>query len=270
MTTQRYPNISPLANNQVHLWCCKPSSIEDYQLLQQYHAILNTEEKQRYQRFHFAKDRHRHLVTRALIRTTLSHYAPHIQPNAWQFDLNDFGKPSIANIITPQLQFNISHSHNFIAVAITLAQTIGMDVEKIRDRKHIDGLAEHCFTETEQAYIFAEKGKHVLKRFFQLWTLKESYIKARGKGLAIPLQELSFELPVKNDTPPLKEISIILSDKHQGDSSKWQFQTFQPSPKYQLAITAPKNSHATPMNIKMIEAIPYLTHKELDELKVNF
>jgi 4'-phosphopantetheinyl transferase len=248
-----------LVGNQIHVWCCRPSLIADSQLLQQYFSLLNEDELKRYHRFHFDKDRHRHLVTRALVRTTLSHYIPNIQPKSWIFDHNDFGKPSIGNTISDSIQFNISHSQDFIVVAVTNEQTIGIDVECIRERKSFNDLIDHCFNKEEQLYLFEDNSREVFERFFQLWTLKEAYIKAFGKGLAISLKDITLKVD--------ENTSITFRGKHKDDPSKWLFHSFKPDPHYQLAIAIEKKSDK-PSQVRLFESTPLANWTECNNQSI--
>ncbi len=237
-----------LSSKQVHLWTCKPSEISDPDLLHKYHALMNNKERHRYHRFHFEKDRHRHLVTRALIKTSLSQYQPHIPPQAWQFNHNDFGKPSISTPIPQSIEFNISHSKEFIVIAIAQGSAIGVDIECITQRNNIEGLIDRCFNTDEKTYILANDQAYLQERFFQLWTLKESYIKAYGKGLSINLKDIHFK--IHDD-----KVTIGFSGKHTDTPKHWAFHSVQPHADYQLAITL-RQCASLATSIKVIESVP--------------
>lgn len=106
------------------------------------------------------------------------------------FGENNCSKPLLIN--NQDYHFNISHTHNMIAVAIS-NNPVGVDVERIRE---IDtGIAKRFFTKREQNYI--EKSQDDLyERFFEIWTKKEAYIKYIGKGLSVPLN--SFDVTGKS------------------------------------------------------------------------
>lgn len=137
-----------------------------------------------------------------------------------------------------------------IAIGITLGQEIGIDIENIQERNNIEGLAEHCFNKDEQCYILAGKKMYLRHRFFQMWTLKESYIKAYGKGLAIALKDLHFQISENN-------IALKIKGKHEDDPLKWQFHSSQLTEEYQLAITLAQPSLTTPLDIKIMEFTPH-------------
>lgn len=94
---------------------------------------------------------------------------------------NKYGKPFLKNI---PLYFNLSHSNKWVACGWSNNE-IGVDIEKI-NKINID-IAKSSFCEAEYNYIKSGKKNEQYKKFIQIWTLKESYIKYIGKGLTIPL-----------------------------------------------------------------------------------
>ncbi|AIS52126.1 4'-phosphopantetheinyl transferase Sfp [Thermoanaerobacter kivui] len=108
-----------------------------------------------------------------------------------QFIRNDWGKPSIAGL--EGVHFNISHSYDCVVCGISLLP-IGIDVEKVREIN--TNIANRFFSTEEIEYVNMKNGNERLERFFQIWTRKESYVKAVGKGLMIPLNSFNIT-PVK-------------------------------------------------------------------------
>ncbi|HBL40403.1 MAG TPA: 4-phosphopantetheinyl transferase [Ruminococcaceae bacterium] len=106
---------------------------------------------------------------------------------------NECGKPFLPG---QGSSFNLSHSGDYIALAIGDG-TVGVDVEQI-DPRHFD-LAKRIFTQDESEWLNRNESNKS-ERFFQLWTLKESAIKAVGLGLSIPLQSFSV-IPLIEQQP---------------------------------------------------------------------
>lgn len=102
-----------------------------------------------------------------------------------KFIYNEYGKPSLKGNDKPN--FNISHCKE-LAVCAVADDPVGVDAEKIRDFS--ERVMKRCFTASENDYV--KKSSSPNKAFFQLWTLKESYIKAIGIGLSYPLNKASF------------------------------------------------------------------------------
>ncbi len=181
-------------SRRIDLWCTYINEIGDELLLSRYDALLSTDERATQGRFVFARDRRRYLVTRALVRTVLSRYA-RVPPEAWRFSAGPHGRPAIsAPMPAPALEFNISHSGELVMLGVTSGRTLGIDTESTARRPaNIDGL-DRYFAPEESAALLALPAQARPRRFFELWTLKESYIKARGLGLAIALDAFRFEL----------------------------------------------------------------------------
>lgn len=91
-------------------------------------------------------------------------------------------------------------------------------------------LACTVFSTNEQASLNSLPSELQLGRFYALWTLKEAYIKARGLGLSLPLQEFSFEL--EEAASPSLEIADSLED----DPDEWQILTCQATKMHKLAV----------------------------------
>jgi len=181
-------------SSRIDLWCTYISEIGGESLWPRYDALLSADERARQARFRFARDQRRFLVTRALVRTVLSRYAA-VRPEDWTFAAGPRGRPQIAAPrVAPALEFNISHSADLVLLGVTSGRTLGIDTESDAAREaDIDGL-DRYFAPEESAALLALPPGERRRRFFELWTLKESYIKARGMGLAIALDAFRFEL----------------------------------------------------------------------------
>src|SRR5512146_664902 len=180
-------------SRRIDLWCAYISDIGD-DSLSRYDTLLSADERARQARFRFARDQRRHLVTRALVRTTLSRYVA-VPPEDLIFAIGPRGRPALsAPRTTPAVEFNISHSADLVMLGVTSGRALGIDAESIAAREaDIDGLDRYFAPEESAALLSLPAGER-RRRFFELWTLKESYIKARGLGLAIPLDAFRFEL----------------------------------------------------------------------------
>jgi 4'-phosphopantetheinyl transferase len=133
---------------QIDLWCAFAQQIANGALLLEYRRLLTEHEREREQQMHFARDRRRYLVTRALVRIALSKYAPGVAPHEWAFTSNRYGKPEIANP-APQaanLTFNITHSGQLIVVGVARGIALGGDTENVRVRRAPLDIADDYFT----------------------------------------------------------------------------------------------------------------------------
>ena len=198
--------------------------------------LLNPAEREQQARFHFADDRLRYLVTRALVRKVLSGYAD-VAPKAWIFKTNAYGRPEISALHTQasNLRFNLSHTSGLIVLAVCHAFEMGVDVEHL-DRQAALGVADRFFSPLEAAELAGLAPELQPQRFFEYWTLKESYIKARGMGLSIPLDRFSFEFPTS------ESVSLCTDPVLGDDAGRWQFWQLRLPGNYQLAICTEKPS----------------------------
>lgn len=98
-----------------------------------------------------------------------------------------YGKPYLKG--KEQCQFNISNTNGMVVCAIGDVE-IGVDAEKKKSFRK--AILKKCATSLERKYILDGQEAEQESRFFQLWTLKESYVKMTGEGLRIPLQEVAF------------------------------------------------------------------------------
>ncbi|BAJ01177.1 4'-phosphopantetheinyl transferase family protein [Shewanella violacea] len=124
-----------------------------------------------------------------------------ISPWEWRFEYGTKGKPRLIDEQRAKtgIEFNISHSGGWMLVAvIKQAQgepvlELGVDIERYRQSTNIYPILNNYFTQNESdALLSLPEDKH-RDRFFDLWALKESYIKAKGLGLALSLKSFSFD-----------------------------------------------------------------------------
>lgn len=178
---------------RIDVWCTHLDDVHDPVLLQRYWLLLAETEQMQAQRFHFPADRHRYLVTRVLLRTVLSRYAP-VPPAQWRFSYNAYGKPAVANdgVQTARIAFNLSHSGHLVVLCISCDHALGIDTECLHGRTPCMDTAQRYFCAEETLALEACPAPLRTERFYRYWTLKEAYIKARGMGMSIPLDQFSF------------------------------------------------------------------------------
>lgn len=216
--------------DEVHLWLAWHQTSPHDALLAQYGTVLNAAERQQEGRFHFERDRIRYRVTRAMARQVLSGYLG-LEPAACTFEANEFGRPSLTNTeaIRAQLRFNISHAQDVIVLAVTQCREIGVDVERVSDRAASADLAQRYFSGPESRHVLSVPEDQLDDLFFQYWTLKESYIKARGMGLAIPLDKFGFTLGPAG-------VSLWTDPELDDPASRWSFTQLRPTTAHHAAV----------------------------------
>lgn len=191
---------------------------------------LTTDERARHARFVRAVDRDAFVISRALVRACLTMHGG-LPPSAWRFAANAHGCPSViaAQAGTPPLQFNLSHTSGLAVVAVTRGPRIGVDVEAV-DRTLRHDIAGHHFAAAEVAALRALPDDEQGLAFFDYWTLKEAYIKARGLGLAIPLGEFAFTL-----APPASP-RVTFASGFDDDAARWQFWQTWATSRHRVAL----------------------------------
>lgn len=241
--------VESLGPDEVHVWLTDPDQITDPALLKRYAGLMDSEESQRQQRFRLEKLRHDFLVARALVRTTLSRYA-NAAPEAWQFQSNAYGRPEILRPPLPSnLRFNLSHTRSLAACAVAWNCELGVDVEAIDRRNSGMQIAQRFFAPAEVDELISFPPADQPTRFFDYWTLKESYIKARGMGLAIPLDQFSFCLRGGSGATITFSPPLVDAPDH------WQFFQASPTPRHRLAL-AVRRPRRDPLKVAIRWVVP--------------
>lgn len=150
--------------------------------------FLSQEKQRRIIKFHNFKDAQRTLIADILVRLIICDSLG-IKNEDIIFDKNEYGKPFLKHF--DDFHYNISHAGEWVVCA-THNMSVGIDIEHV---KPIDvNIAKRFFAENEYNDLMSIHGSQRLSYFYDLWTLKESYIKTLGKGLSVPLDSFSFRL----------------------------------------------------------------------------
>lgn len=184
-------------------------------------AMLSDQERARQQRFLPPAKRQEYLVTRILVRSVLGE-ALGVAPQALQFVSNEWGRPDVVSDLMPEksaspLYFNVSHTEGLIVCLVSTEGEVGVDTESFARAPDLLALAPDVFSAKELSDLAALPLTDQPRRAVVLWTLKESYIKARGMGLSIPLDKFSFRFEPGGVR---LEVEPELGD----DGERWQFQ----------------------------------------------
>jgi 4'-phosphopantetheinyl transferase len=220
-----------LSQDELHLWLAT-DEIDAGQAIG-YRKLLSADERQREQRFHFEKDRTRFLITRALVRAVLSRYEA-VDPGDWVFTANEYGCPEIdvLRMGAAGLCFNVSHTAGLIVLGVTRGRALGVDVENLHARLNPIDTAKQVFSATEFATLTRLPAEQQLDRFFEYWTFKESYIKARRMGVSIPLDRFSIQLEQGG------LVDLEIAPELHDDPRRWQFWQIRPGRAHVLALCA--------------------------------
>jgi 4'-phosphopantetheinyl transferase len=151
----------------------------------EYLSLLSPELKERNARFIRWQDRHLHLFGKLLLIEALKSYR--IETDIWSYLEYDSTKRPYLTL--HEFDFNISHSGNFVTCAIGKNIRLGIDIEENRNVnfKNFESVMTH------KQWDEINNSNCPLKEFYKYWTIKESVIKADGRGLLIPLDKLNIQ-----------------------------------------------------------------------------
>ena len=214
---------------EIHVWL---ASLDiSSQLLGELGSTLSADEIARAERFHFGQDRRRFVSRHGILRSILAKYLE-TKPSALRFVANEFGKPRVEDSREAcNLSFNLSHSGELALIAIAIDRDVGVDVEFIDNSVPYEEIASRFFSINEIAALEALPQSLRPARFFSCWARKEAYVKARGRGLSIPLD--SFDVwSIKGGTVTSDSI------EKSSDTSKWKIENIKIDSRYAAAVAA--------------------------------
>jgi 4'-phosphopantetheinyl transferase len=219
-----------LAADEIHVWRTTLDwPVSSVCALSQ---ILSADEQEKAARFHFEEDRLRAIIGRGLLRTLLGHIID-LPPARLRFVYGHYGKPELVDDLTPTpLGFNISHSGNLILLAIARTRAVGIDVEQIRTNIEWQAIAAHYFSVCERRLLATLMPEAKADAFFACWTRKEAYIKARGGGLSLPLDQFDVTLL------PGQPAQLLRTRQDPGEYLHWQLHDLDLGDGYKAAVAA--------------------------------
>ena len=181
-----------LIRNEVRVWLIRADEAE---LCSACCAdLLSLAERERAARFKFEKDRRLYTVAHAALRSILAGYL-NVAPGDLEFEIGRRGKPRLAPTFSKDsLEFNLSHSSEVALIAVTREREIGVDVEHVKKEFAFAEVAERYFTTREVSAIRALPEDLQRRAFYQCWTSKEAFLKAKGVGLSGELDEVEILL----------------------------------------------------------------------------
>jgi len=235
MTADLFSFRDPDGRRRVDLWYARPERCSAPELLAQYRQIVTDEEREQEQKFRFPGGREQYLITRALVRTVLSHYTGH-DPAAWRFVAGRWGKPAVAAPPAAPLVFNLTHTAGLIVCGVTAEAELGVDAEDLQRQNDVRSLARKCLAADELAAFDAQPAEQQVDRFFRLWTLKEALLKAHGTGFSVAPERFSIRLepgqpPRLIDPGPLQAILEL-------EPQQWQLAEIQLGQYHRVAVAA--------------------------------
>lgn len=229
------PRILPA--EEIHVWC-RPLDFP-CSSLGVYEELLSADERERAARYRFDQSKTEYILTRATLRALLASYLDK-SPRSIEFSFSGQGKPSLA---TPDadLFFNVSHTDGLAALAFARGREIGVDVEKLRPECEAQKLAERFFSDSERQFLSRLSGRALHESFFRCWTRKEAFIKAKGGGLSIPLDQ--FDVAIAEHQPA----ALLGTRPDPGEVGRWRLYDLSVGNGYAGAVAVSAAELAAPV-----------------------
>ncbi|KAM7526041.1 hypothetical protein LguiA_015943 [Lonicera macranthoides] len=252
------------AQRETHFWYVFPSEVKSESLLNQYLELLSPCEKENVLSLREGKLRKGALLARALVRTTIARYLINSQvtPRSLKFKKNIHGKPEVEwqhddDLQPVPLHFNISHTSSLVACGVTAGYPIGIDVEEKQRqiKNNVLSFARRYFTHHEVEVLTSILDPEVRhQEFIKLWTLKEAYVKALGRGFSgSPFNTFTIRLKPttrgsshlhENSNSEASEIVVEPLDDPVNSTSNWQFALLELAGSHYAAICRENDSNS--------------------------
>jgi 4'-phosphopantetheinyl transferase len=168
--------------------------------------FLTPQKKERLERFVHAEDVLRALMGERLIRDIVKREFA-LEDAAIRIVTNAYGKPFLSGY--PGFHFNLSHSGRWVVCAVG-AQQVGIDVEQT-DKTDWE-TATSFFSDEEKHDLWAKSAADMMSHFYQIWTLKESFVKCTGRGFST--DPGSFTIKMENDRIYLRDSFDAIDDRY--------------------------------------------------------
>lgn len=215
-----------IGEREIHIWIARTDGSEAE--IASLARVLDAEERDRAARFHFDADRRRSIVARGALRLLLGRYLER-DPFELRFVTGPQGKPALADAA---LELNVSHSGDYVLIALASGTPVGVDVECENRTSDLKGIAGRFFDPAEAAAVVRAADADAVALFFQTWTAKESLIKAVGGGLSLPLD--SFRV-----TPGSGEFAAVTNHGDDARLDGWFIRALPPfAVDYHAAVAA--------------------------------
>lgn len=216
-----------LTAREAHIW--RVYLDQDRSTIQRSLNLLSEDERQRAGKYYFQRDRDHFTVARGALRIILSRYID-VPPERIRFSINRYGKPSVqSGLCDSVLRFNVAHSGAIALYALTTDREIGIDIEYVTRGAGLE-LAESFFSPAEASMLHRVAPEARTVAFFDCWTRKEAYIKARGEGLSHPLRRFTVSLM------PGQPASLLATNDDPQEASRWTLIELFPGREYRAAL----------------------------------
>ena len=210
-----------LSDDEIHVWCVELDAAGEVAALA---ACLSAEESERASGLLTGTHQRRFVVARGMLRQLLGLYLDQ-DPGAVAFSRGAHGKPFLQK---GGLHFNVSHTHELALYAIAHTREVGIDVEWPRPQVAHEQIAARFFSLEEQEALAQVPTEQRRAAFYNIWTRKEAYVKARGDGIAAGLGTFAVSLGA--------EAALLRSAEARDELERWKLMALEPADGYVAAL----------------------------------
>jgi 4'-phosphopantetheinyl transferase len=222
------PATIKLDAGEVHVW--RAALDEPPPRVDTFLHTLTADEQARAGRFYFQRDRQRFIVAHGVLRAILGVYLNRA-PKSLSLCYSSHGKPALTRESGgDDIRFNMSHSHGAALYAVARCREVGIDLEFIRGDLDIERIAMRFFSRQEIAALHTLPVDLREYAFFLCWTRKEAYVKARGEGLSLPLDQFDVSLI------PGEPAALLSTRPDSDEALRWSLQELFPAAGYAAAL----------------------------------
>ncbi len=223
-----------LSHQVLHIWAVAIGPVSAH--ARQLGAMLDGRERRRAREFKASVHSRRFVASHALLRALLAHY---LQCDAAEveYEYSALGKPALSSGLRSPLRFNIAHSNDVLLIVIANGSEVGIDVERATEMPELDAIARSHFSDAERSAL-RDRATPAARRslFYRVWVRKEAYLKARGTGLAAPLDAIDVLSKAERGIGPIP----VGDENVRGE--RWSvLDLAAPMPGYVAAVAAPTN-----------------------------
>jgi 4'-phosphopantetheinyl transferase len=224
----RMPRDLRLKNDNVDVW--RASLHMDASSLSALREFLVEDERMKADRLRFKRVRENYVAARGSLRLILAAYL-NKQPKNLEFQYGQHGKPSLADGLNRKgITFNMSHSHGMALYCVGLEREIGADIEKIRTDMSFEKIGKRFFSSLEYETLKQLPDDQLKNGFFNCWTRKEAYIKAKGEGLSSLISRFAVSLV------PGEPAALLDHQLDAGEINRWSLIDLDVGPGYTAAL----------------------------------
>lgn len=222
------PRKIDVITRDVYVWCVSLEAEKDS--LELFQQVLSEEERDKIKRLRFEKARNNFIAARYYLRSIVSPYL-NAEPEDLEFKYNPYGKPLLAGRFeSTGTCFNMSHAHGVAIYAVTSGQAVGVDIEKVRSDLDCIKIAERYFSPQEVEVLRRLPRDQQRQGFFNCWTRKEAYLKAKGEGFSSPADRFQVSLA------PGEPAALLYHSSDPAEIAKWSIEDLGVGDGYTAAL----------------------------------